>query len=519
MKLYLRDFLKVNLQKHLLILFVSLAALNGQPVLAASIEDLFVNPVKNLFEISESSLLENSQYDGTFMGRAIAKIEKRNLVNTQTHTEISVDLSAGRPQFILYYDDTAVAEKNNLIKDVALLTAISNIYLIKYGMKGNLLSYFNLSSQPYSDELIAELQSSHQIAEILINSKRGSPVAQARWLEIQRDVLGMLVLDPTFASSMNLSPRFLQDTSAEMSTSLEAARINAERHLRQRRSQWDRWKNESGDLDSWEAKAEKLNDLILKNDRREVRRMLESYLPWPLMEPIETAAWRQWLEAIEHPDWTKTTVAMRGVDYETDKMQRRTTVEGEKLGFMSTLLTLNQGSYTRRLRSLATSREARLRPSRLNLKPVTISRQMLNHSADPMASNYISFTLNPKIATRFVGHKERAGRLGGGLLTVRMDSRRLVPNLASRHQGELEFLAPLIVFPDEVIKYHEGSLDSDKLSSYLKDVHLKTGVQFELDKNPSGSALAEFKEKGSWFFNQFTSESFVDSNLCSKSWL
>ncbi len=66
--------------------------------------------------------------------------------------------------------------------------------------------------------------------------------------------------------------------------------------------------------------------------------------------------WKVWLDAIENPDWKNTTVALRGINYDTDKIQRRQTAQGEIYGFMSTVLTKNQGSYTRRLRSLTTNR-------------------------------------------------------------------------------------------------------------------------------------------------------------------
>lgn len=174
---------------------------------------------------------------------------------------------------------------------------------------------------------------------------------------------------------------------------------------------------------------------------------------------------KKWLEAIEHPDWTKTTLAFRGVDYSTDKTQRRQTPQGEIFGFMSTMLTANQGSYTRRLRSLSTNRinNGDLSVGAIHKLPpsVGIVNQMIQHASDPRASSFISFTYMIgtanvySAATRFVRRSNGTNKEvpNGGFLAVQMDSRRLFSNIASQFNSEMELLAPLIVFPDEVLVY------------------------------------------------------------------
>ncbi|MBX3041502.1 MAG: hypothetical protein KF789_12415, partial [Bdellovibrionaceae bacterium] len=69
---------------------------------------------------------------------------------------------------------------------------------------------------------------------------------------------------------------------------------------------------------------------------------------------------------------------------------------------------------------------------------------------------------------------------GGGLLAVQMDSRRLIPNLPSRHIAEYEYLTPLVVFPDEIVKYEEFAMHKvdDQFERFVKEVSAKTGRHF-----------------------------------------
>ncbi len=261
-------------------------------------------------------------------------------------------------------------------------------------------------------------------------------------------------------------------------SSLPELEKEALKFSRQQQKILDNWKTTTGTLDKLERMEQKLNDLILNNDRKGVRQLLEAYLPWTVMEPVEANTWKTWLEAIENPDWSKTTVAFRGVKYDTDKIQRRQTPQGEVYGFMSTVLTKNQGNYTRRLRSLATNREkngdfgSKIRKEKI--QTVKITDQMATHATDPVASNFLSFTYDLGIANSFNGGVRGTQPLGG-ILVVKMDSRRLVPNLTTAFTFEMELLAPLIIFPDEVVIYEEGVIKD--VSHLMIEISEKTGIK------------------------------------------
>jgi hypothetical protein len=87
------------------------------------------------------------------------------------------------------------------------------------------------------------------------------------------------------------------------------------------------------------------------------------------------------------------TVAFRGLKYDTDKIQRRQTSQGEIFGFMSTVLTKNQGSYNRRLRFLSTNRlkngDIGVVQKNSVIPSVMVTDQITAHARNPQASSFI----------------------------------------------------------------------------------------------------------------------------------
>jgi|GEM_PF-2551448 len=409
--------------------------------------------------------------------------EKVASVATETHTEIIPEYNEKGLRFIFRYDDVAAKNPALLVKDLALVSMLTSAK-----------NFFGGSSKVFqgvlNQDVRTEIESPHAIAELLTNVREGSPTAKARWVSLQAKLLGNLQMSPYYLQKMELSSNIINDIRAEMESQIPQLETEAAQHMKKQQKALDKWKAETGTLDKMEAMQDKLDDLILKNDRKGVRKVLEAYLPWAVMEPVEANTWKIWLEAIENPSAEKTTVAFRGLKYDTDKIQRKQTAHGEIYGFMSTVLTKNQGSYTRRLRSLSTNREKNgdvgFKGHGENVRSVKITDQMTAHARNPVASSFISFTYDPRVASGFMGqniNKQIKGETVsvpyGGLLVVKMDSRRMIPNIPSMYGNEIELLAPLIVFPDEVVKYHEGSFTKDySYEMFLRDVSEKTGIDF-----------------------------------------
>nr|WP_295902835.1 hypothetical protein [uncultured Bdellovibrio sp.] len=465
-----------------------------------------------------------SPYSTDLRKTSKAMAEKVSSVATETHTEIIPEYTEKGLIFRLRYDETALQNPKLLLKDLALarmLTSTSNYW-------GTQSSIFEGTM---NEKLRAEVESPHAIAELITNVREGSPTAKARWNTLQADLLENVSVKQNILQEMGLSSNVIQDIREELKAKSASLDEAAAQHARKQQKALDKWKSETGALDKMEAMQDKLDDLILKNDRKGVRQMLEAYLPWSVMEPVEANTWKIWLEAIEHPDASKTTVAFRGLKYDTDKIQRKQTANGEVYGFMSTVLTKNQGSYTRRLRSLSTNREKNgdigFKVHGENIRSTKITDQMTAHARNPVASSFISFTYDPNVAYRFMGQNvtkqvkgENVSVPYGGLLVVKMDSRRMIPNVPSMYSNEIELLAPLLVFPDEVVKYKEGSFTNDySFADFVKEISAKTGINFTnwstaADANNEG-LRERYNREGHEFLKQMT-EVNLKAMSCSK---
>jgi hypothetical protein len=236
------------------------------------------------------------------------------------------------------------------------------------------------------------------------------------------------------------------------------------------------WEEQKKAFAALESQEDKLNDMIARNDRKGVKKLLETYLPWPLMEPTEQKMWREWLDAIENPNPKNADLFFRGMDGETILRN----ANGDPY-LMSTVLTKNQGNYTRRLRSLGTMRE-RFGSNHINNKftsPIkgyksnpALTVMMLNHMDTPVGSPFLSVS-DDRVAQRFGESKKAA---------ILIDRRRLLSNSQAYNlPDEYERLIPLIVFPDEVVhlevapKIDANNYGTLNESDFIKEVEKKIG--------------------------------------------
>lgn len=283
--------------------------------------------------------------------------------------------------------------------------------------------------------------------------------------------------------------------------------------LAKRKAAETKWKAGEKQRQTLESAKEKLDDLLKKNDRKGVSQLIRAYLPWDSMAPTEKIAWTQWLEAIENPrtDEKGSTILFRGLD------------QGERLfpgtngnpGLMSTMLTKNQGNYTRRLRSYRANREIfgtakgageMLFNLTLEGKFPSLTGMMMFHAADPKGTPFISFS-DFSVAKGFAQN---------GIVGVRIDNRRILPNSAGSIPNELERLIPLVVFPDEVLHYQEITpYDSDAgLDAAFKEREEATekfrlAFEEKLGRKLT-AAETENLEKAGWTFRDESFRTFVD---------
>ena len=328
--------------------------------------------------------------------------------------------------------------------------------------------------------------------EVMINDEAGSLVSKVFVLKKKIESLNNIkpLVNPIYIETIDSKLNIFLQNLNQYELQLKKETIKNEKDLEHNRKV-------TGKLESFENQEKKLNDLIIANDRSGVRKMLEAYLPWEVMQPFEKESWKTWLEAIEHPNWNDSIVSYRGLDYRTDKLQR--TKDGN-IGLMWTVLTKNQGSYTRRLRSLTTNRL--VNGKAFGMDGAQMTAQFSNHSRKPQASSFLSFTPFIETANEFVSKH-------GGMIAVRVDSRRMISNITSRY-NEAEYLVPLIIFPDEVLHFTEGYPDREKLQEQLRDI---LENKLKLGSLENVLHAKDYNEKGFEFYSNVIKQVQINNNI------
>lgn len=225
--------------------------------------------------------------------------------------------------------------------------------------------------------------------------------------------------------------------------------------------------------------SKSLSDMVKANDRAGVADAMEKMLPWSIMEPTEKVFWSDYVDAIRNPNYDGASILFRGLD-DQEKLQSVIDGKGKVVGggMFSKRLTAGSGSHLFKLKGLPETFETfgtmgaitGKRTTPLN-EPHTLSRMMMNHAADPKGSPFISLTLSLDVAYQFGAGAELVStpadlakatekylnsNASGGIATIRIDKRRLLTNSVSRFSGEVEVLASMLIFPDEVLLLEKG---------------------------------------------------------------
>ena len=284
---------------------------------------------------------------------------------------------------------------------------------------------------------------------------------------------------------------------------------------------------------------EQLKSLAAAGKRKEAADLIESYLPKEHMTPAEKQYWQTVLDVIREPAELKDIILVfRGIDDDMVypfiengvELEREVAIKEGKGIFMSSVMTKNQGTWNRRLRSLQTMYDKVLNQNiETGTNEFTKSARMTTmfhqHAMNPQGSPFLSWT--PKIETAHLFGKKRAS-------AFLMDPRLMMANYASVFASELEILTPLITFPDEIVAIHDqeihcqlgasgreklfldktkeklvkqyGQENGGKYFSSIKDVfdkHNKVSSVSELAAAPKESKFKTFFQSISDFFKKF----------------
>ncbi len=355
------------------------------------------------------------------------------------------------------------------------------------------------------------LQTYYDLFEWFYNIKEGHAESIQAFHQIKSESMTSLgVVDS--ADNANLLEKY-----ADRSTELESLTkdLSRERRLLEKAR-----KDLLSDLDR-AGEMEQLKNLVAANKRAEVADLLDKYLPREQMSPFETRFWDQMLDTIKKPLPLKDRVLVfRGIDEDMiysalndagKELTKEEALSGSKAFMMSSLMTKNQGTWNRRLRSLQTINEKFLGFNNATnssqwTKNFRISTFFKQHSRNPQGSPFLSFTPKISISTNF-GRKRSAAYL--------IDPRALLANATTSYVGEFEFLTSVVTFPDELVDIYDeglhGAMDnSARQSRFLEKTKLKLVQEYgQVEGESSFNEIHRvFKH-----FNDFTDVAQLESNV------
>lgn len=207
-----------------------------------------------------------------------------------------------------------------------------------------------------------------------------------------------------------------------------------------------------------------LQTLIARNDRKNVAKLLNQYLPWEQMNSVEQTLWREQLNVIANPlPLSERVLIYRGIDgdniYPALKNGKYLSIEDAMLKgdlfLMAPMLSKGKGTWNKRLRQLG---EIDNRPiSKYNnssefTKGSRLTALFVNHSGDPKGSPLLSLTPSYLVSNEFGSERNTL---------MAIDPRAIHFNFTSLFIEEHEFFVPLFTFPDEMLAVYDEKLNPE----------------------------------------------------------
>lgn len=223
------------------------------------------------------------------------------------------------------------------------------------------------------------------------------------------------------------------------------------------------------------ADDEQFRNLVAKNDRKGAASLLRKYLPWEQMPPFEKLFWENHLSIMADPlPYEDRVLIYRGIDDDIiqvaqeggKELTREEAIKEQKMFLMSTMMTKNQGTWNRRLRSLTAMYEKFMGTDNAGsseyTQAVRITNMFVKHSKEPKGSPFLSYTPKFNVANGF-GMKRNTAYF--------IDPRMMYFNYASKYATEIEFLLPIMSFPDELAGVYDREThpNAGNVEKFLKE--------------------------------------------------
>ncbi len=251
--------------------------------------------------------------------------------------------------------------------------------------------------------------------------------------------------------------------------------------------------------------------LIAKNDRKGATELLRKYLPWEEMPPFEKLFWETHLDVLANPvDFEDRVLVYRGIDDDMiheaidggKMLGKEEAIREQKIFVMSTIMTKNQGSWNRRLRSLTAMYEKDIATDNEKRSDITrasrISTMFKKHSGDPVGSPFLSTTPKFSVAETFGSNRNSA---------YFIDPRLLYFNFASSFEHEVEFLLPLMTFPEDLAAVYDVDVfpkETGDVSKFLDRKAIEK-LEREVGKGKGEATLKRIKLNSEKFFKPVSS--------------
>ena len=249
---------------------------------------------------------------------------------------------------------------------------------------------------------------------------------------------------------------------------------------------------------------QQFRNLVAKNDRKGTAALLRKYLPWEHMPPFEKLFWENHLAIIAEPlPYEDRVYIFRGINDDIiqvaqdggKELTREEAIKEQKMFLMSTMMTKNQGTWNRRLRSLTAMYEKLMGTNQEGSsefsKAARITNMFTKHSQDPKGSPFLSYTPKFSVANSF-GTKRNTAYF--------IDPRIMYFNYASRFAGEIEFLLPIMSFPDDLAAVYDSEIHAGQSAeAFLRKTAIEK-LDRELGAGKGAATFARIETNSKKFF-------------------
>lgn len=443
---------------------------------ALSLETLLTDLPKSLRN-SENKIIVNK----------VAKLSGGALI------DLIPEYTASGVNLRLIYTNQALSQPHEILKALAIATVLSKSDSSDFFKLQLTNTRIDINSQNPNTKLLArELVSIDRIVETLINAKSGSAAAKARWNKIESLILKNVELK----KELQLESSVPKDVIVNLA--LETDKKQAELDLKAQASSERKNKllqgSKKAHLSTEKIKQlqTQLESLATENNREGVAQLLEKTLPWNIIEPVEANAWKLFIEATRNPDSSNSLLAFKGLAA-ADKDLHKSTQKDKKPALVQegTLENLinrwNQPQYHDPIVSQ-------------DLAKTQIKQFLLVDHLEQVAKNtknksFVSLRTDAMQAYNDMGLEitdYKDGKLikdhSVGFLAVKIDARRLAPEFTM-----MKLLAPLVIFPDEIILHKEGSFSNYyDFEKTIADLAKQTGQEILLKKSIDSKAMDKF---------------------------